>query len=325
MLDFNRLPYSCAHSKTSSTGVKEEEEEEVLLLFLLPSTIAFKTSSHFAPSSSKTNDTNFALRLFDEKIFLGKRDAPTSSSSTPESPSGNTSGLYQCLTLHLPSCSWFNDTCQAFSPSNLSINRTNFVFFLFLALSLNFTQCSPFPGAQTSHILLFPSVSRGHVEESSRSIIIADDSEEVKDSVGMDGARNSRNICATNASASMTSVWLPLTVLSSLGCAGRKRKPSRLKIFLTSSPTKSSSSSSAESSSFSSSSPSFSEDEEDIYLFVVIVLVVEKFEGAAHGKNVVMNKKRRISEGAKNLSLSLSLSNTTTRATGLRVLLYIFY
>jgi hypothetical protein len=36
--------------------------------------------------------------------------------------------------------------------------------------------------------------------------------------------------------------------------------------------------------------------------------VVEKFEGAAHGKNVVMNKKRRISEGAKNLSLSLSLS-----------------
>jgi hypothetical protein len=64
----------------------------------------------------------------------------------------------------------------------------------------------------------------------------------------------------------------------------------------------------SESSSFSSSSPSFSEDGEDIYLFVVIVLVVEKFEGAAHGKNVVMNKKRRISEGTKNLSLSLSLS-----------------
>ena len=94
MLDFNRLPYSCAHSKTSSTGVKEEEEddEEVLLLFLLPSTIAFKTSSHFAPSSSKTNDTNFALCLFDEKIFVGKRDAPTSSSSTPESPRGTRVG-----------------------------------------------------------------------------------------------------------------------------------------------------------------------------------------------------------------------------------------
>jgi hypothetical protein len=41
--------------------------------------------------------------------------------------------------------------------------------------------------------------------------------------------------------------------------------------------------------------------------------VVEKFEGAAHGKNVVMNKKRRISEGAKNLSLSLSLSLSLTR------------